>query len=149
MHKRPIHTFYKPFRICSHLNFETVAQKPLFIRDVSSYKISKLLNLKTIRKQIIGLQLFPFKLSTSFGYLYFSAPEQVEYFHPSINNFLVDKTPSLLRSKKSLRKYCDRVGDIDLIGATHLENYRFSKIDITNIIFYISKIRPDYVAHIL
>lgn len=107
---------------------------------------------------IMSNQQNPFKFNASLGFILQNfLTRQIVYYYASTNNRLFAK-PIMIRRKFDTNKFFEQLRNVDLLEHCRQQrpNSRFTVRKITNILFYVEKIKshtigcpcklPDYIA---
>ena len=94
-------------------------------------------------ERIFEDQTTVFKLNLSFGFILFNNDtEQMQYHHSSANNNRVFETPFLIRNREDLQQVLSALENLDVFEWARQQrpNSKWIVMDITNAIFYVTKL---------
>ena len=124
-------------RKCFHFELRPglyFTKKAIFLSDYINPKVVY----SVISHQIdLGFCNLPFKLCSSFGYLYLKKDNFIaEYFHASDHNFLI-KFPISIKTKSKLLSVITKSLNVNVREFTHIKSYNIKAIEISNVVFYV------------
>ena len=91
-----------------------------------------------------------FKLNLSFGFVLINNDtEEMQYHHSSANNNRVFEAPFLVRNREDLQQAHSALENLDVFEWAQQQrpNSKWIVMDITNAIFYVTKLRDHPIGH--